>query len=85
MCIRDRPKTRVCDGLMTERTATLLARDLEFSPKKVADDSGVIEKGQFFDLDEVEKMRDNGDIDEGQSITAIHLIQNFLKSEKSAN
>lgn len=74
------PRTRVCDGLMTERTATLIARDIEFHPKPASDDIGTIAKGQFFSLDEVKKMIDTGDIDEGQSITAFYLIERWLET-----
>lgn len=73
------PTTRVCDGLMTERTATLIARDIEFHPKPASDDSGVIAKGQFFPLEAVRKMVDAGEIDEGQSITALYLIERWLE------
>lgn len=77
------PKTRVCDGFMTERTATLIARDIKFAPKPASDDSGVIAKGQFFSLDDVKKMVDNGEIDEGQSITALYLIERWLETANS--
>jgi 8-oxo-dGTP pyrophosphatase MutT (NUDIX family) len=76
------PKTRVCDGFMTERTATLIARDIEFAPKPRSEDSGVIAKGQFFSLDEVKNMVDRGEIDEGQSITALYLIERWLETTK---
>lgn len=74
------PATRVCDGLMTERMHTLLARDLSFKSKPASDDSGVIAKGKFFSLNEVHEMIDSGEIDEGQSITALYLIERWLDS-----
>jgi len=76
------PRTRVCDGLMTEKTATLLARDIEINTKIASEDSGVIEKGQFFSFDEVGQMVDKGEIDEGQSITALYLIERWLIKNK---
>ena len=69
------PTTRVCDGLMTERTHTLLAKDLDFQPRPESDDSNAIAKGQFFSFDEVHQMVDRGEIDEGQSITALYFIE----------
>ena len=63
---------------MTERTATLLARNIEIKEKLTSDDSGVIEKGQFFSLEEIREMVDNGEIDEGQSVTALYLIERWL-------
>lgn len=76
------PKTRVSDGLMTERTATLLARKLVFKPKPSSEDSGVIAKGQFFSFDQVRQMVEDGEIDEGQSITALYLIDQWLRNNK---
>lgn len=78
------PFTRVCDGFMTERTATLIARDLSFEPKIAADDDGVIADGRFFTFDAVHDMVANGQIDEGQSITALYLIENWLKKNQQA-
>lgn len=72
------PLTRVCDGLMTERTHTLLARNLDFKPKPLSDDSKVIAEGRFFSFDEVHKMTDSGEINEGQSITALYFIERWL-------
>ncbi len=77
------PSTRVCDGLMTERTATLLARNLEFQPRPTSDDQGVIAKGQFFSLEKVHEMVETGEIDEGQSITALYLIERWLDNNCS--
>ena len=73
--------TRVCNGLMTERMVTLVARDIKFGPKPPADDSGVIAKGQFFSFDDVHEMVDKGEIDEGQSITALYLIERWMERQ----
>lgn len=78
------PSTRVCDGFMTERTATLLARGLSFGPKPVADDHGVIADGRFFSFDQIHKMVEEGQIDEGQTITALYLIEHWLKNNQPA-
>ena len=76
--------TRVSDGLMTERMYTLLATDLEFTQRPIADDFGVIEKGQFFSFDDVHTMIKAGDIDEGQSITALYFIEQWLQKTMMA-
>lgn len=75
------PPTRVCDGLMTERTYTLLAKDLDFQPKPKADDSNIIAKGQFFSFEEIHEMVDSGEIDEGQSITALYFIERWIENK----
>jgi 8-oxo-dGTP pyrophosphatase MutT (NUDIX family) len=76
------PATRVCDGLMTERTHTLLARDLTFQPKPESDDKHLIAEGRFFSFDAVHKMVQAGEIDEGQSITALYLIEGWLEENQ---
>ncbi|HET9412132.1 MAG TPA: NUDIX hydrolase [Candidatus Saccharimonadales bacterium] len=76
--------TRVCDGFMTERTTTLLARDLSFGSKTVADDHGVIAEGRFFSFAQIHKMVQEGKIDEGQTITALYLIEHWLKKNQLA-
>ena len=73
--------TRVCDGLMTERMHTLVARDIEFQPKPISDDSNSIAKGEFVSLDKVREMVASGEIDESQSITALYLIEQWLKKQ----
>lgn len=66
--------TRVCNGFMTERMATLLAEDLEFGEKAEADDHDLFQEGKFFSREEVEAMIQNGDINDGQSITGLALF-----------
>lgn len=73
--------TRVCDGLMTERMATYLATDISFSGnKEVADEQ--IDQARFFPMAEVDAMIERGDINDGQSITAIHFVQKWLEKKK---
>ncbi len=72
------PTTRVCDGLMTEKMHTLIAKGLDFQPKIESEDSNSIEKGQFFSFNTVREMVQSGEIDEGQSITALYLIEQWL-------
>lgn len=69
--------TRVCDGLMTERMTTYLAKDISFTgTKEVADEQ--ISNAGFFSMEEVDSMVERGDINDGQSITGIHLVQKWL-------
>lgn len=70
--------TRVCNGFMTERMATYLATDLSFSGTKESADEQVSD-AQFFTMKEVDAMIERGDINDGQSITGIHLVQKWLE------
>ena len=71
-------KTRVCNGFMTERMVTYLATDVSFSgEKEVADEQ--IDQAMFFPMDEVDAMIERGEINDGQSITGIHLVQKWLE------
>ena len=72
----------VCNGLMTERMAIMLARSLEQKDKLPADDSDLIEKGQFFSLDTIKEMIHSGEIDDTQSIAALYLIEQRLSENK---
>ncbi len=74
-------KTRVCNGFMSERMTTYLARDLSFNGKKFND--GQVDTGKFVPIKEVDAMIERGEIDDGQSITGIHLAQKWLAKEKS--
>jgi 8-oxo-dGTP pyrophosphatase MutT (NUDIX family) len=71
--------TRVADGLMTERMATLLAIDIRLEEKILSDDSGLIDNGKFASLDEIHDLIASGDMDEGQSITALYFIERWLE------
>jgi len=69
--------TRVCDGFMTERMATYLARDLSFTGKKEVSNEQ-IDEARFIPMEEVDAMIERGEINDGQSITGIHLVQKWL-------
>lgn len=76
-------ETRVCNGFMTERMSTYLAKDISFSgEKEVANEQ--IETAQFFSMEEVDAMVERGEINDGQSITGIHLVQKWLQ-KRSVN
>ncbi len=82
------PATRPFDGLMPEKMATLLATDLTFGSvsghEDAVLDSHIITKGSFFSFDKLENMISTGQIDEGQTITAIYLIEKYLAKRISA-
>jgi 8-oxo-dGTP pyrophosphatase MutT (NUDIX family) len=74
-------KTRVCNGFMTERMVTYLATDITFSGhEEVADEQ--VDTAGFFTVDEVDTMIERGEINDGQSITGIHLAQKWLSRNK---
>ncbi|MFY9228031.1 MAG: NUDIX hydrolase [Candidatus Microsaccharimonas sp.] len=75
-------KTRVCNGLMTERMSVYLAQDLSFGDKVESEDADVINKGRFFSLDEIDTMIEEGDIDDGQTITGLYQLHRWLKKQQ---
>lgn len=74
-------KTRVCNGFMTEHMAIYLARDLAFEGEKEVS-TEQIDQAKFFTMDEIDKMITRGEINDGQSITGIHLAQKWIEKEK---
>ena len=66
-------ETRVSSGLMTERMAVLLARDLTFGDRIDADDKDIISEGKFVSFDEIDKMIQNREIDDAQTVTGLYL------------
>lgn len=73
-------KTRVCNGLMTERMTIFLAQDLSFGKKVDSDDKHLISDGKFVSFHEIDTMIERGEIDDGQSMTGLFLAQRWLKS-----
>lgn len=71
-------ETRVSSGLMTERMAVLLARDLTFGSTIDADDKDLISGGKFLSFDEIDIMIDNREIDDAQTVTGLYLALRFL-------
>lgn len=70
--------TRPFDGLSTEVMATLLAEDLHLEVRPQTEDDAIIQDGKFFSFAEIEKMIVDGQITEGQTITALYLIEKEL-------
>ena len=75
--------TRVCNGFMTERMATYLATDLSFTGNREQADEQISE-AKFFPMHEVDQMIERGEINDGQSITGIHLAQKWLERDKES-
>ena len=69
--------TSVCNGFMTEKMTTYLAQALSFSGSKESADEQ-IDEARFFSMTDIYSMIERGEINDGQSITAIHLAQKWL-------
>lgn len=73
--------TRVCNGFMTEHMNTYLARDISFTGQKEQADEQIAE-ARFFSMSKIDTMVENGEINDSQSITAIHLAQKWLERKR---
>jgi 8-oxo-dGTP pyrophosphatase MutT (NUDIX family) len=71
-------ETRVCNGLMSERMAVVLARGLTWNKRPEADDAGLISNGKFVSFDEIDKMIKRNEIDDSQTMTGLYLVQRWL-------
>lgn len=77
-------KTRVCNGLMTERQSTYLARKLTLTDNKESKDEAIVSHGQFYSLAEIHGMIQQGRINDGQSLAGLYLAEQWLnRSENS--
>lgn len=74
--------TRVCNGFMTERMSTYLARELSFTGEKEVSNEQ-IDTAKFVSMKEVDAMIERGEINDGQSITGIHLVQKWLERKRA--
>lgn len=74
--------TRVCNGLMSERKTTFLAQDLSFGEKVDSGDKELIREGKFVSFAEIGDMVKRGEIDDGQSLTALYLAQQWLATQQ---
>jgi 8-oxo-dGTP pyrophosphatase MutT (NUDIX family) len=73
-------KTRVCNGLMTERTHYYVASDIEIQERIESDDHHFISDGQFYSLNRIDEMIISGDIDDGQTITGLYLLKKYIQT-----
>lgn len=78
-------ETRVCSGLLTQKTAIYLAHGLSFGVQLEAADANTISDGKFYDLDSIDNMIGRGEITDCQSITAIYLTKQWLKNNPMLN
>lgn len=76
-------ETVVCNGLMTETMYTYLAQDLRFDGKKDEADEK-IPHGKFIGIDEAVQMVQAGEINDGQTITALFLVMQWLQHSKTS-
>jgi hypothetical protein len=58
-----------------------LAQDLSSVDKPDSDDKDLISHGKFVSFDEIDRMIDIGEIDDGQTITGLFLAQRFLSNK----
>lgn len=73
--------TRVFDGIATEKMATLVATDLRMEDRQPSDDEGLIDDGKFASFDEINELIASGEMNEGQSITALYLVERWLEKQ----
>jgi 8-oxo-dGTP pyrophosphatase MutT (NUDIX family) len=74
-------KTRVCNGLMTERQSTYLARNLSMTDKKDAADEAIVSHGKFYSLPAIHKMIRQAKINDGQSLAGLYLAEQWLNRQ----
>lgn len=67
----------VCNGLMTERMNIFVAHDLSHDGHKDIGEE-VLGDMKFFSLPEIDKLVESGDINDGQTITALYYLNRWL-------
>jgi len=67
----------VCNGLMTERTGICVAYGLSFEGKKEIGEE-VLSDMKFFSLAEIDDLVEAGEINDGQTITALYYLNRWL-------
>lgn len=67
---------------MTEQMATYLAKDISFSGEKEVSNEQV-DTAKFVSMSEVDAMIERCEINDGQSITGIYLVQKWLEKNTS--
>ncbi len=73
--------TIVCNGLMTEKQTTCLARDISFEGSKENNASEVFKDYKFVPFEEAAYMVTQGEINDNQTITGIYLAEKWLESK----
>ena len=72
-------RTRVGNGMMIEYQASVLARDI--TRRKATDTEEGIAGLSFFSLDRIDAMISSGEIDDGQSLTALYFYKKWLATQ----
>lgn len=67
----------VCNGFMTERMNIYVAYELSFEGKKNIGDEALSDM-QFFSLAQIEELVAAGEINDGQTITALYYLNRWL-------
>jgi 8-oxo-dGTP pyrophosphatase MutT (NUDIX family) len=70
--------TGVCNGFMTEKMTTCLARGLSVVGDKEVSDEQTADGG-FYSLEKIGAMIDSGEIQDGQTMTVLYLLQRWLE------
>lgn len=68
----------VCNGLMTERMAVAVARDLSIG-QLAASDEEVFDGSGFFAPNEIDHMIETGEVNDCQTLAALHLVEKNLR------
>ena len=68
----------VCNGLMTEKMAICLARELSFTGQREQSDE-LFSDMRFFTLNEIDDLIRNGEINDCQTLAGLHYYQLWRK------
>jgi hydrolase, NUDIX family len=71
-------ETYVCNGLLTEKMAVCLARELSFTGQREQSDE-LFSDMQFFTLDEIDDLIRDGEINDCQTLAGLHYYQLWRK------
>ena len=75
-------KAYVCNGLMTEQMAVVVARELTLGNEPTSDEEIFDGKG-FFTFHQIDTMTESGEINDCQTITGLYWIQKWLNKRKA--
>ncbi len=66
-------------GILTERTAVVIARELHKVARPPADDIDMIQKSKFISFEKISEMVRNGEICDNQTLATIYLVEQHLR------
>lgn len=67
---------------MTERQNTYLARNLTLTGKIQLEDEAIVDQSRFYTLSEMHEMIEQGKINDGQSLTGLYLVEQWLNRQE---